>query len=311
VNIEKSNLQNRNKKAGFTLIEMLVAIAVSAIAFSGIYSVYSTMMTTTINESDVVDTQQELRLAVDYLSRDIKMAGFLIPVNKDAIDTGSSSTSLNLQTVTDTYAFAVIDEDVDLAVSKIDCTLSIATPTMLSPFEQDDRVRIIRPVTMSLIGECEDPENDTETCPEDVTFTIKAVDDIDDTIAGSAAGEIDLYDLDNSDELAIRAGDLLFAVDDESNDYPMKINWNLNGTTLERTRDDGSTATIIENVSSLSFDYLDENGSAKTDLTETDDIAAVRITLAAVSDGQLDGSDRERELSTIVYLRNANGNSDE
>jgi prepilin-type N-terminal cleavage/methylation domain-containing protein len=291
-------MRNRVKQnSGFTLIEMLIAMAMSAIVLTGIYSVYTTMMNTTVNETDLVDMQQELRIAMDYMSRDIKMAGALVSDDYNGIADSSDTSTLTLQTATNLYDFAVISEDTEVAAGS-GSTLSIASSSMLGHFSAGDSVLIVRPTTQSLVGDaCDDGSDD---CPDDVSYTISSVADRDEVEAGTADCQITLYALGNSDELSIKAGDLLIPFS-PGDPYPATISWGLNDTTLERSLNGNTAATIIESVSSLSFEYLDESGTATS---TAEDMTAVRITLAALTDGQLHSSERERELSTIVYLRN-------
>jgi Tfp pilus assembly protein PilW len=280
---------------------MLVAMAMSAIVLTSIYTVYTSMMSTTVNETNLVDMQQELRIAIGYMSRDIKMAGAIIPDDFSAIDEDSAPTdetsleTLKMNTLSSSYTFAIIDEDLEVAANTnttTSFTLTIVSTSMLGDFSSDDTVRIIRPGTQNQVGDSD-------------YYTITYVADVDDVEAGSDYCQIKVApSAVIADELSIKAGDVLVPY---STSFPETIKWSLDGTTLERqvNGDEDDTATIIENVSSLSFEFLDEDGvKFDDDSFSADDIAAVIVTLAAVTNGQLDNSERERELSTIVYLRN-------
>jgi type IV pilus assembly protein PilW len=67
------------EQAGFTLIELMIGLGVGVI----VVAVAFTMLTTTSKSfranQQIVDTQQNLRMAVELLSRDIKLAGFGSP----------------------------------------------------------------------------------------------------------------------------------------------------------------------------------------------------------------------------------------
>jgi prepilin-type N-terminal cleavage/methylation domain-containing protein len=63
-------------KAGFTLIEVLIAMAVSLIILGSAYSVFISQQKSTVVQTDVSDILQNLRAAMDFLARDIRMAGF-------------------------------------------------------------------------------------------------------------------------------------------------------------------------------------------------------------------------------------------
>jgi len=62
--------------AGFTLIEVLIAMAVSMIILGGAYSVFMSQQKNTTVQINVSDIQQNLRAAMDFLVRDIRMAGY-------------------------------------------------------------------------------------------------------------------------------------------------------------------------------------------------------------------------------------------
>ncbi|QTA92789.1 prepilin-type N-terminal cleavage/methylation domain-containing protein [Desulfonema magnum] len=68
-------ITNFNKK-GFTLLELLVVLAVSAIVMTGIYSAYINQQKAYLVQKDIVDIRQKLRGAMFIMQREIKMAGF-------------------------------------------------------------------------------------------------------------------------------------------------------------------------------------------------------------------------------------------
>lgn len=62
--------------AGFTLIEVLIAMAVSLVIMGGAYTVFNSQQQQTVIQANVSDTQQTLRAVMDYVSRDLRMAGY-------------------------------------------------------------------------------------------------------------------------------------------------------------------------------------------------------------------------------------------
>jgi type IV pilus assembly protein PilW len=62
--------------SGFTLIELMIAMALSAVFFSGIYFAFNSQQRTQIDQQLTADLQQNARAALYILQREIRMAGF-------------------------------------------------------------------------------------------------------------------------------------------------------------------------------------------------------------------------------------------
>ena len=60
---------------GFTLIEILVAMAISGVVMAGIYSVYHANLKSSITQEQVAVMQQNLRAAILLMEREIRRAG--------------------------------------------------------------------------------------------------------------------------------------------------------------------------------------------------------------------------------------------
>jgi type IV pilus assembly protein PilW len=72
-------IKGRNKipqgAAGFTLVELLIAVAISGIVMGGIYSVYLSQQTSYTAQAQATAMEQNVRAAVYFMQRDISMAG--------------------------------------------------------------------------------------------------------------------------------------------------------------------------------------------------------------------------------------------
>jgi type IV pilus assembly protein PilW len=64
---------------GFTLIEVMVAVVLAAIVAAAAFTILTTTTKAVGANEQVVDTQQDVRIAMELLSRDVKMAGFGSP----------------------------------------------------------------------------------------------------------------------------------------------------------------------------------------------------------------------------------------
>jgi prepilin-type N-terminal cleavage/methylation domain-containing protein len=66
----------KRDQRGFTLVELMVTLAVSSIALAGMYGVYKAQLQSHVTQNAVVDTQQNLRNTFYIMQRTIRMAGF-------------------------------------------------------------------------------------------------------------------------------------------------------------------------------------------------------------------------------------------
>jgi prepilin-type N-terminal cleavage/methylation domain-containing protein len=60
---------------GFTLVELMVALAIAAIVTTGIFQLYLTFVQSAIGQDRVLQMQQNARVALDDLERDLRLAG--------------------------------------------------------------------------------------------------------------------------------------------------------------------------------------------------------------------------------------------
>jgi type IV pilus assembly protein PilW len=61
---------------GFTLIELMVAMVVSLVVLSGIYAAYRKQAASYVEQEQVVEMQQNIRNAMYYMQRSLRMSGF-------------------------------------------------------------------------------------------------------------------------------------------------------------------------------------------------------------------------------------------
>lgn len=290
---------------GFTLIELMLAITLFGLAITGMYSVYSSMQKTTVNQENLVDIQQNLRVALDMLSKDIKMAETLIPAAATGINAGSNATSLALQTASGFYAFARIASDEEVTTAETTQQFDITVPTSVDLFEVGHAVRIIRPQDGN---QPYDPLNDASNNRELVV-----------TSAVRTGPTITIGNFAPAADIQYLTGDIIARVStaDDAPD-PSTIVWNLNGTDLQRNRDNTGANVIASDISNLTFSYLldetnldnisgtdDDDGEVSTPIAiHREHIRSVRVTITANATRQRDGQTRQRSLSSLIYLRN-------
>ena len=79
--MKEINIKNEN---GFTLIELLVVMVIGSMALAGIYGMYRAQMKSHVTQNAVVDVQQNLRSALYFLQKSIRMAGYEHHDHKEA-----------------------------------------------------------------------------------------------------------------------------------------------------------------------------------------------------------------------------------
>ncbi len=292
ISITKDSRRPLNREHGFTLTELLVTMAIMGLIILGMFAVYLNMQRTTYNQSEIVDTQQSLRVATDFLSKDVHMAGFLAPSNITAVAAGSDTDTLNLVTASSDYIYATLDEEQIIPGGKVvadDVDIDVTSAEQLDFFTVGDLVRIVRP-------------NDGSQ-PHPNVFTVAAIDD---GRSGGTQPRVTLNGFSNATPLNFVGGDIIARVN-AGGPYPSTVSWSLNAGNLQRVVDGGiKTDVVANNIDSLRFDYLlnDETQVSPPAADELEEIAAVRITLTVVVANQMDQATRLRSVSSLFRIKN-------
>jgi len=70
------NTDRRSSTAGFTLVELMVALAVGTIVMAAVMTAFQAQHKTYLAQGQVVEMQQNARVALDMLELDIRSAGY-------------------------------------------------------------------------------------------------------------------------------------------------------------------------------------------------------------------------------------------
>jgi type IV pilus assembly protein PilW len=115
----KKYVMEMTNKRGYTIVDLLVAIAISGIFMGAIYSAYTSQQKSTLAQEQVSSMQRNLRSAMYFMEKEIRMAG-CDPTSK----AGAGITTANVNTISFTE-----DGDGDGAVTSI--TYGIAGANLL------------------------------------------------------------------------------------------------------------------------------------------------------------------------------------
>ena len=69
------------RQSGFSLVEMLIAMVIAIIMVAAMYSFFTSQHRTYVVQDNVVDMQQNARMALLTLFRDVRMAGYGVPTS--------------------------------------------------------------------------------------------------------------------------------------------------------------------------------------------------------------------------------------
>lgn len=72
------SIYRTRKDRGFTMVELLVVMGMFALVLTAVYSIYMVQSDSSRAQDEVVEVQQNLRISMDEMTRDIKMAGILL-----------------------------------------------------------------------------------------------------------------------------------------------------------------------------------------------------------------------------------------
>jgi prepilin-type N-terminal cleavage/methylation domain-containing protein len=304
----KHKLQSR----GFTLVEILVVLVIMGVVTGAVYTTFLSTQRQAYTQDEVVEVQQNLRAALDYLVKDIRMAQFMAPANNTAlvtvptqllVDDNSDGDYedtderpiLSLVSATSMHGYARVT---GVAVSGSDLELDVA-PNTMQQFADGDVVRVFRPVDLNPVTNVYlvtgAPSGDQV--------------DLDISGGGYTAGDVTSGDLLVSMPAAATDGDFPLQIDYQLVDDP-STDMNMNQLQRRVLDQDGNTVEafqlIASNISGLALNYLDDTGNTTTDLAE---VVAIELTMTARTDATRAANSnfsgpKTRSLSTTVKIHN-------
>lgn len=282
---------------GFTLVELMVVIGIFGIIMGAVYSVYLTHMKNAYSQEELIDVQQNLRTAMDMITRDLRMAGVLLPSDVTPLSS-TTATSLQINTASAPGKIARIAESKETSADSTFSILVDSAEAVDGLLANDTMtVRIIRPFDRSNPVSSLDTHLvlDPKTTNRD-TRTVAMKRPSNDFVSGTT----------------LVAGDIIAATGppvppgtDPPADHDTIV-YELdpcpdspNQNCLWRTVNQATPAIIAGPVSALQFNYLYTKG------TEAEDtIRAVRVTITAETPKSAPGGSRSRQLTSLISIRN-------
>jgi Tfp pilus assembly protein PilW len=253
--------------------------------------------------------QQNLRIAMDAMTRDLRMAGMLVPLTNTPLAAASAANTISINTASALGIFAMIDVDATISMGNtVACTVESQETIDAFAANPGQPVRILRPI------DCGQPVATEFTVQNPITEADRTNKQLTLVQTGTFTGSE-----------TIKKGDMIVmtstdpATGSDSIAYRL-VNGNtvVNGVTCPQnqmciTRTSISNATpnpniIASNISALDFGYILDDGNEINAPTSADlpNIRAVRITITGQtsSTSLLSGGPKTRQLSSVVKIRN-------
>jgi prepilin-type N-terminal cleavage/methylation domain-containing protein len=281
-----------NRK-GVTLIELMIALVISTTIVAAIYRIFLTQQSAYTVQDDVVDMQQSVRVAVNEMMREIRMAGF-----------GNVQSRLPV-TINGTAYNNVINPDTPTA-GALTFVAGLGGAATLTGFNPPNRITVSSLVSSSGSTLFDTVDRRYISIAGSECFVITGIAGNTLTLGGnvSTAFKTDPNEPDPTKNVtapvsvyAVRA--ITYVVLPNASGAPvLRRNENLGGGNV-------SLADDIENVA---FQYLDANGNPTA---TPPDVRTVRVTVTArtksedpkLKAGAADGY-RRRQVASNILLRN-------
>ena len=269
-------------RRGMTLVELLLVMAILSIVMLAVMSLYIPAHQSTVAQTQVSDVQDNLRLALKVMTRDLLLAGFLVPVDPII---NNDATGFTIQTRIVGNDFARVSSAANLT-GKIRVTVS--DPDMVDNFQVGRRVRLFEPINANEVTE--EPVLPGVT-DEDRAYPVDAV--------GANTIDIDTTNNPSLDAADILSETVMIVVGDENQPPLQTIRYQLNNDSVERIVN-GNRQILARNVDMATslFDYWPTGG----DPVKRIDINLTGKTVA-LKDDAISG-EKIRSVETSVKLRN-------
>jgi prepilin-type N-terminal cleavage/methylation domain-containing protein len=333
------NIIGKNQK-GITLIELLIVMGIFGIVMGAIYSIYTAHQRTAYTQDEVVEVQQNLLIGIDSITRDVRMAGILVPyipitqVQMPPVQLASDATgtmqplpapdnvksddmTLNAASASATFArITPLNNATTYIVTAATFSIPVDSPTTVDFFTvNDDYVRIMRPQDKS------EPQLSTDPLLTPRVYRVtgknRNVPELGLTIEG---GYLDPTNIN------LNKGDMICKTDAPHTTFPNTIRYCLGPATgcgltvttcptgqlcLMRIVNSSAlnTAVIAQNMAGLQFRYLmDDNTEVDAPAPATyKNIRAVRVTLTGqtiITKALSDNQNKKRQIESVIQIRN-------
>ncbi len=300
------------KTAGFTILELLIVMTILGVLMASVFALYNTQHRMTYIEEDVVEVQQNLRMGMDSLLRDLRYGGVLVtgataPISAIGNNTGLNGTdTVTINTSSSFNTFARVNVELTTnVITGVDITLTVASAQEVDGFAVGDLFRVLNA--------------NEKSEPISTYFTVSATDRTGPTITATPAATATNVRFMRGHMIA-KTG--IAAPDTFPNTVQYCVGPNAGcgsaittatctaGNCLIRIASDAPVNggdVVAENIQDLQFSYILDNTTAEVATTATPaNVRAVRISLTGVTvdTAALTTMVKTRSLTAMAKLRN-------
>lgn len=269
---------------GFTLVELLVAVAMTGIVMTVMFTMFRTSSRSYTLQDYVAETQQNLRIGMYNLDRDVRMAGCgmnLLPALVNGIQIFNGSSWINMNSITATNSSTGPDSIEifygDINSGEYDATITQPMPDAsaelnvddTSSFNINDMVVISNGVTAALfvVSQVQDPPGKLQHNPAQSPFNPPAAFKNFPSGGGYGVGSL-LFNFG-------AAKWLTYSIDSATDPAHPRL--------IVDMHDGNPPQVIADNIEDMQFFYFMSQGVADTDNPTGNEtkITAVRVTLVA------------------------------
>jgi len=278
-------LRNRTSCRGMTLVELLLVMAILGVVIMAVMSLYIPAHRSTVVQSQVADVQGNLRLAMDRITHDLLVAGFLVdgePVVFDPSEPDDDRDfTIRTRLVSSGFGRVVARESIGGGVR-----VTLSQAEMAAHFSPGSQVRLFNPVAMSECGASYD-----ETDPVAAKSRVYTI-----TTVNAATGVVDIATALGIDD--VPAETVLVRIRNDEQPPLQTIRYRFNAGALERIVN-GETQFLARNLTDASFTY---------ERNVQNFVRSVTVSLTgetrALKENDAIAGVKTRQLQSTVTLRN-------
>lgn len=263
---------------GFSIIEVMIAVAILGIILSGLYNLFNSQNRSFEAQRDVSITQRDVRASLSLIERDIRMAGLGVPRGNNPINALQNGAGTAPDSISINFSPGPFTHLISAAVESPGVTNTIQVASVAN-FTVGDTINLISFFDNNLRG----------------AYIVNAVD--------SGNNKLSL----NADPSAtgIEVGDFV-AKNFKTISYSVVLNNITNRKELRRA-DGVVQSAIIDGVVDFQLSYILADNTEVTSPGTLADIRRIRIDITAGTikeAARLQGQQIPREIVTIVPIKN-------